>query len=105
MAKKDSNASVRNEHDELTIELVHMTRRLKQRNLAIHELVKRDQATLDEAGKTLHINEGKFHEQHHELKAYSAKSWATMWKMLGIAVMIIASFLAVFLLILISGKN
>lgn len=94
----------RRQHDELTATLLQHARRLKQHNLAIQELVEEDKRVVGDAEMALNVNTGRFMEQHAELKAFSKQSWATMWKLILLTLMVLGGVLGMFMLIMITSK-
>ena len=95
----------RADHDELTIELLQMARRLKQNNLALHEMVKKDHKVMEDTDMAMATNTTQFDAQHKELKAFSSSSWATTWKLIIIALFVVISIIFMFMLILITRSR
>lgn len=100
----DREQRTRREHDELSTDLVHMARRLKQNNLAIQELVQRDKKAVHAADLALATGAGRFREQHRNLQGFTAQSWATTWRLIAAALLVLVSLLAAFLLIVATRK-
>lgn len=95
----------RKEHEELTLELVHMARRLKQNNVALRELVQQDKKTVDEADLALSVNAGRFKQQHQSLQSFSSKSWATTWRLIIMTFFVVVSIIVFFMLILVTRSR
>ena len=95
----------RKEHEELTLELVHMARRLKQNNVALRELVQQDKQTVDEADLALSVNAGRFKQQHQSLQQFTKKSWATTWRLIIMTFFVVVSIVLFFMLILVTRSR
>ena len=98
-----TSQSRRREHDVLLDDLVHMATRLKERNYALQLHVSKDK-TIDTADIALSTNAARFHTQHGELKQFTRKSWATMWRLVILMLLVVASMLVMFMLVVVTKK-
>jgi lipopolysaccharide export LptBFGC system permease protein LptF len=98
-----TSQSRRREHDVLLDDLVHMATRLKERNYALQLHVSKDK-TIDTADLALSTNAARFHTQHGELKQFTRKSWATLWRLIILMLLVVVSMLVMFMLIVVTKK-
>ena len=74
-------AKFRKEHDELANGLVKMAQILKRNNLAIQEMIRKDQTVLDSAELVMTTNVSRFKRENDQLGAFKSTSWKSTWRL------------------------
>ena len=96
--------TIQSDHDSLTNDLISTVRLIKRNNLALRQIVQDDDKALDETALLLADNSGKMGREGGNLKKYSRSAWSTTWKLLGLMLVVMVTFLFMYLFIKVTRK-
>lgn len=91
--------ATQSEHDSLTGELIETLQLIKRNNLRLRHHIKADDTKIDEAASLLATNSDALQRTGRNLQSFSKKSWMTTWRMLGLMLLTVAVFLAMYIFI------
>ncbi len=101
-ARTTGEDAVRTEHDRISENLVQLAVRLKANNVAFQEAVHGDRSTLLRVEAAIGGNAQAFGREQKSLQSFTRASWANTWRLIILGLLVVASLLVAFFLILVT---